>query len=367
MPRRAVFDHLLFFTVAILAIGGVFIVGSASGYMAMNDRGDPTAYLLRQGMFLLIGMLLLVGATNFRYQRLASKPLLLVLFAGCVLALLTALAMPPINHAHRWIPLGVFRLQPSEFVKIFAVIFMSFMLSRHESVLNDTRRFMIPCGVVLGLLCYLIVIEPDLGSVVLIGAVAATMTFVAGLQWKKLGAVLALGALLFVTLIAIKPYRRDRIHNYFDGLLDPSLQSIEASSQLGQSLIAIGSGGISGVGFGRGQQKAFFVPDTHTDFIFSVIGEELGMLGAMALLAAYLLIFWRGLRAAARAPDRFGFYLALGITVLLVMQGLINICVCLGLLPTKGLTLPFISYGGSSLLATMTAAGLLLNISQQSN
>ncbi len=180
---------------------------------------------------------------------------------------------------------------------------------------------------------------------------------------KAILATAGIGALGFVAAVLAEPYRMGRIGAF----LDPGSDALGANFQLNQSLIAVGSGGLTGVGLGQGQQKAYFLPAAHTDFIFSVVGEELGLIGTVGVLLAFLVVFWRGMRSALRAPDRFGFYLALGLTHLLVLQGLINMCVCLGLLPTKGLPLPFISYGGSSLLASMAAMGLLLNVSQHSN
>jgi cell division protein FtsW len=271
--------------------------------------------------------------------------------------------MPAMSGAHRWIPLGPLRFQPSEFAKLFTVVFMAHVLSRKEDQVNDPWTVSLPCFVVVGTLAFLVFIEPDMGSAVMLVAVACLMIFVAGLSWRAIAALGSLGLLAFVAGVLAKDYRLMRLKAF----LDPSADALGSSFQLNQSLIAIGSGGLTGTGLGQGQQKAFFLPAVHTDFIFSVIGEELGLIGTAALLAAFLLIFWRGMRTSFRAPDRFGFYLALGITNLLVLQALINMGVCLGLLPTKGLPLPFISYGGSSLLASMAATGLLLNISQHSN
>jgi cell division protein FtsW len=183
------------------------------------------------------------------------------------------------------------------------------------------------------------------------------------LRWTYSAAFSALAAICFVIGIKIEPYRWERIKAFFDPWADPH----DAGFQLIQSLVAFGNGGLTGVGLGQGQQKAFFLPAAHTDFIFSIVGEELGLIGSMTLLIAFMTLFWRGIRASLRAPDRFTSYLALGLTSLLVLQGLINMLICVGLLPTKGLPLPFVSYGGSSLLASMVAMGLLLNVSQHSN
>jgi cell division protein FtsW len=357
------YDPWLFFTASLLAVGGLLMVGSASNYVALEHATDPSAFFWKHLMHLLLGFGALLAALSFRYQQLAERRIVVALLAACFVSLVLVLAMPAMSGAHRWIPLGPLRFQPSEFAKLFTVVFMAHVLSRKEDQVNDPWTVSLPCFVVVGTLAFLVFIEPDMGSAVMLVAVACLMIFVAGLNWRAIAALGSLGLLAFVAGVLAKDYRLMRLKAF----LDPSADALGSSFQLNQSLIAIGSGGLTGTGLGQGQQKAFFLPAVHTDFIFSVIGEELGLIGTAALLAAFLLIFWRGMRTSFRAPDRFGFYLALGITNLLVLQALINMGVCLGLLPTKGLPLPFISYGGSSLLASMAATGLLLNISQHSN
>jgi cell division protein FtsW len=242
------------------------------------------------------------------------------------------------------------------------------MLSRKQERINDLKAVLVPCAAVVGTLAYLIFIEPDLGSATMLVLVAGVMTFAAGLHWKYIVAGGVVGAAGLGIGIATAPYRWERVRAWWAIWSDPAAaDSLGSNFQLDQSLVAIGSGGLTGVGLGQGQAKALYVPASHTDFIFSVIGEELGLLGTGLLLVAFLVIFWRGLRAAVQAPDRFGFYIALGITSLIVLQAMTNMAVCLGLLPTKGLPLPLISYGGSSLLASMIALGLLFNVSQHSN
>jgi cell division protein FtsW len=357
------YDPWLFFTASLLAVGGLLMVGSASNYVALEYATDPSAFLWKHLVHLLLGFGALLAAQSFRYQQLADRRLVTMLLAGCVVSLLVVLAMPAVGGAHRWIPIGPLNLQPSELAKLVTVIFMAYMLSRKEARVNDIWSVPIPCLIVVGTLGFLVFIEPDLGSAVMLVSTACLMIFVAGLSWKAIVALGGLGGVAFVFGVLAKDYRLARVKSF----LDPSADALGTSFQLNQSLIAVGSGGLTGTGLGQGQQKAFFLPAVHTDFIFSVIGEELGLLGTLAVLVAFLMIFWRGMRAALRAPDAFGFYLALGLTSLLVLQALINMGVCLGLLPTKGLPLPFISYGGSSLLASMAGIGLLLNVSQHSN
>ncbi|HKQ59743.1 MAG TPA: putative lipid II flippase FtsW [Candidatus Polarisedimenticolaceae bacterium] len=361
MARRVAFDGWLFVTASLLAIGGLIMVGSASNYVALQ-HGSPSAFYWRHSLHLLLGFAALGVMLSVDYRRIADRRVISGLVIGCFAALVLVLAMPSAGGAHRWFPLGPVKLQPSEFAKLVAVLFMAWMLSRKEEQIDDVWSVHGPCLAVIGTMATLVVIEPDLGSAVMLVLVAGVMIFVAGLRWKYVLVVLGLCALGLVASLLAQPYRLERIRAF----LDPSADALGSSFQLSQSLIAVGSGGLAGVGLGQGQQKAYYIPAAHTDFIFSVIGEELGLIGTVLLLGAFLTLFWRGMRTARRAPDRFGFYVALGLTSMLVLQALLNMGVCVGLLPTKGLPLPFISYGGSSLLASMIATGLLLNVSQHS-
>jgi cell division protein FtsW len=363
MPKRMAYDPWLFITAACLALGGLFMVGSASSYIAMELGQNPSTYLWKHLLHLALGVLALIAVLSFRYQRLEDSRIIMILLVGCIAMLILVLAMPEANGARRWFPVGPLKLQPSEFAKLIAVLFTAYVLARKDKKVNEFWAVPAPCFGVVMALAILVLIEPDLGSAVMLVTVTCVMIFVAGLSWKFIALASGAGIVGFIISIFMEPYRWTRIKSF----MDPSLDVTGAGFQLNQSLIALGNGGLTGAGLGHGQQKAFYLPAAHTDFIFSVIGEELGLVGTCLLLVAFLLVFWRGMRAASRAPDRFGFYLALGITNLLVLQALINICVCVGLLPTKGLPLPFISYGGSSLLVSMAALGLLLNVSQHSN
>jgi cell division protein FtsW len=363
MPRRTAYDPWLLFTAALLGLAGLFMVGSSSSYLAMEMGHDPSSYFWKHLLHLLLGCGALIATLSFRYQRLADRRVMALLVAGCLAALILVLAMPEVSGARRWFPLGPLKLQPSEFAKLVVVLLMAYILSRKEERVNEFWSVPAPCFGVVGAMAFLVLIEPDLGSAMMLVFVAGVMIFAAGLSLRYVGLVGALGAVTLIISVIFVPYRLKRVFAFFS----PSSDAFGANFQLNQSLIALGTGGATGAGLGHGHQKAFYLPAAHTDFIFSVIGEEVGLFGTVALLVAFLVIFWRGMRAAYHAPDRFGFYLALGITNLLVLQALINMCVCLGLLPTKGLPLPFISYGGSSLLASMVATGLLLNVSQHSN
>jgi cell division protein FtsW len=358
-----VYDRWLFFTAGLLVVAGLFMVGSASQYLAMSEGKTPYAILLKQAIHLMVGIAGLVAALSLPYEKLAQRWVVLLLIGLSVAGLLTVLMMPAAGGAQRWIRWGPFTVQPSEFAKLAVVVFMAWMLARKKDRINELWSVPVPCMAVVGILAYLVYVEPDLGSATMLVALACVMLFVAGVRWRYIGVATAVGLVGFVVAVIAEPYRLERVKAF----LRPDADSLGAGFQLSQSLIALGSGGVTGVGPGQGQQKAFFLPAAHTDFIFSVVGEELGLVGTGVLLLAFVLLFWRGMRTAMRAPDRFGFFLALGITNLLVLQALINMAVCSGLLPTKGLPLPFISYGGSSLVASMVAVGLLLNVSKHSN
>jgi cell division protein FtsW len=363
MARRVIFDPWLLLITAVLVGGGWFMVGSASNYVALEFGKSPSAYGWRHLLHLLLGCGALLAMLSFPYQKLAERWVVRTVVGISMAALVFVLSMPEICDARRWIPLLVFNFQPSEFAKLAIVLYMSWVLSRNQEKVNDFWTVPLPCLLVVGTTALLVVVEPDLGSAVVPVVVAGVMIFIAGLRWRYLMGFAGFGALAFAAAVLAEPYRLARITNFIDPWSDP----IDKGYQLCQSLIAFGNGGLTGMGLGGGSQRALFLPAPHTDFIFSVVGEDFGLIGCGVVLAAFLLLFWRGLRAAMRAPDRFGFYLALGITSTLVLQGLINMGVCVGLLPTKGLPLPFISYGGSSLLVSMTAMGLLLNVSLHSN
>jgi cell division protein FtsW len=363
VPKRLVHDHWLFFTATLLALAGMFMVGSASTHVGLDSTQDPSAYLWRHLVNLTLGFVGLVAAMSFDYRRLSDGRLVVVLLGLSATLLILVLAMPASGGAHRWLHLGVLRFQPSELAKLVTVIFMAYILAKKDGQVNDIWAVPIPGSVVVGSLAFLVLIEPDLGSAAMLVTVACVMVFAAGIGWRYITLGGGLLAGIFTVAVIAEPYRLKRILAF----LDPTADVQGVNFQLQQSFIALGNGGLIGTGFGHGQQKWHYLPEAHTDFIFSVIGEEVGLIGTGVLLTAFLVLFWRGMRTATRVPDRFGFFLALGITHLIVLQALVNMCVCLGLLPTKGLPLPLISYGGSSLLVSMTAVGLLLNVSQHSN
>ena len=364
MPKRRSFDRWLLLTAALMAFCGLFMVGSASHYVAMSLGKDPTYFLIRHGAFLAVGLATMAGAMALPLQRLDRPAVVGGVFAASLAMLLLVLAMPAAGGAHRWFRVGPLGFQPSELAKIATVLLLAYLLSRRSvDQVNDFRATLGPVAALVGAMVLLIVIEPDLGSAVMVLAAAAVMLFVAGLRFRFLGAALGIGIVFVGLAILAQPYRMERIKTFLDPGSDPQ----GTGFQLAQSRLAVGSGGLSGVGFGMGQQKAFYLPAPHTDFIFSVVGEEFGLLGTLTMLTGAGFVAWRGIRATLGAPNRFAFYVALGGTMLIVLQALIHMGVCVGLLPTKGLPFPLLSYGGSSLIASFAVIGLILNVSQHSN
>lgn len=364
MPKRRSYDRWLLLTAALMAFAGLFLVGSASHYVAMSMGKEPTYFLVRHGIFLIAGLAAMAGAMALPVHLLDDRRVVSCLVGLSIVLLLLVLAMPAAGGAHRWFRLGPLGLQPSELAKIATVVLLAFVLSRRSAEqVNELRATLLPVGALIGAMVFLIVIEPDLGSAVMVLATAAVMLFVAGLKFRYVGAALGAGVVFVGLAILAQPYRIERIKSF----LDPSSDPQGAGFQLAQSRLAVGSGGVTGVGFGMGQQKAYYLPAPHTDFIFSVVGEEFGLIGTLTLAAGAALIAWRGLRATMGAPHRFAFYAALGGTMLIVLQSLIHMGVCVGLLPTKGLPFPLVSYGGSSLIASFAVIGMILNVSQHSN
>jgi cell division protein FtsW len=277
--------------------------------------------------------------------------------------LLAALFTHPINGASRWLSLGFVSIQPSEFAKVVIIMFIASLLEKRMDRIDEPQHALLPIGIVLGGLVGLILIEPDLGTSVSIVVIAAVMVFAAGINYRYVVGLFLVSLPAIYALLAFSEYRRRRVLAF----LDPWSNPLGDSWQMVQSMIAVGTGGWFGRGLMGGVQKLFYLPEPHNDFIYAVISEELGLLGASVVLACFCIITWRGLRTALRAPDRFGSFLALGLTVMVAFQAFFNISVVLGLLPTKGIPLPLVSYGGSSLLINMVGMGILLNVSQHAS
>jgi cell division protein FtsW len=369
MPRAVQPDRWLFVATLALCLVGQLMVFSASAMTAREQYGSAYTFLGRQLVWLGLGVAGMFWLMRLDYRRLRQPA---VIFTGLavILVLLVAVFFFDKAHAtHRWIRLGPVGIQPSEFAKLAVILYLAWFLELRRAVrgargadaVNHVVRSLLPAlGPVL-LVVGLVLLQPDLGTAFEIFLVALALLFVAGLSLRYL-LWASLAALPAIYLLVVRvPYRYNRIISFLNPEVDPQ----GGGFQLLQSLIAVGSGGFAGVGFMESRQKLFYLPEAHTDFIYAVLCEEWGFLGGVAVLALFGVYGWRGMRTAMKAPDDFGRLVALGITVLATSQALINLSVVLGLLPTKGIPLPFVSYGGSSLLVMLLATGVLLNISQQ--
>ncbi|MFY9609913.1 MAG: putative lipid II flippase FtsW [Blastocatellia bacterium] len=358
--RELPVDRVLLATVLGLTLFGAVMVYSASAILAEKNYGSQFYFLARQGLWAVAGIAAMAVAMCIDYRHY-KRPVVLCSLLGATIAMLVlVLFLPTVNETHRWIRYGrYFSLQPSEIAKLALTCFLGVFLERQVREIENLKKTFLRAVAVAGLLIVLVAIEPDLGTALALGAVFVVVMFQAGtpLRYLALLAIPVVPAMIYMLLV---PWRFQRILAF----LDPWKYQSSWGFQPVQSMIAIGSGGTSGVGFAAGKQKLFYLPAPHTDFIFAVIGEELGLIGAGTVVLLFGLIAWRGFRAARFAPDLFGQLLAVGLTTMIIAQALFNISVTLSLVPTKGIPLPFISSGGSSLAISLFAAGALLNVSK---
>ncbi len=367
MPRTLQIDRRLFGVTVGLCLVGAVMVFSSSAVVAREQYHNGYWFLLRQLVWLAFGLAGMYALMNLDYKKLRQPKVIFTGLGLVFLMLLGVFFLDRTHQTHRWIRMGPLGIQPSELAKLVVILYLAWFLElrrrRREYDVNDVMNTLLPAlGPVL-LLAGLVIVEPDLGTALMILLVALTLFYVSGLSMRYLGYV-ALGALPFFYFFVVRvPYRYQRVLSFLSPNADPQGHGF----QLLQSLIAVGSGGLTGVGLMESRQKLFYLPEAHTDFIFAVISEELGYIGAIAVVALFAYYGWRGIRVALKAPDEFGRLLALGITTMVVGQAMINLSVVLGLMPTKGISLPFISYGGSSLLVMLLATGVLLNISQHAD
>jgi cell division protein FtsW len=364
MSRKLTYDTWLFGAAMLIVVIGLVMIYSASAIIAVQKFGasSPYLFLTRQVIFGIAGGTLMLLLMHVETRRLADKRLIGALMFIDLVALVVALFQRPINGTHRWIVFSHFQLQPSEFAKPVVILFLAYALARREEKINDLISTLLPLAFVIALFAGLIVLGPDFGTAATLVLVASGMIFAAGISWQRVALFSTALIPAAVALALGAAYRRDRLFTFMNPEADPRGKGFQAM----QSLIALGTGGLKGLGIGNGRQKLFFLPEPHTDFIFSIIGEELGFAGAVFLLAAFAFLAWRGFRVARHSQERFAFYAAIGFTLMIVVPALINVSVALCLLPTKGLPLPLVSYGGSSLIASLIAVGMLLNLSQQS-
>ncbi len=360
MARKLSPDKWLFAATVGLVLFGVVMVYSSSAMLAQSEHHGSFYYVTKQAIWTAIGLVAMLAAMQFDYQRLRDRRIVYGLLLLTVFMLLAVFAFPRINGAHRWIRFHQFSIQPSEISKLVLAIFLAYFLEKRVGEEREFWRTFIPCGAVTALLAGLTVIEPDFGTSMMLAVTFVIVVYTAGGRLSHLAMAAAPALVVAAGLLIFVPWRMARLVTFLDPWADPQKKGF----QVVQSLIAVGSGGTNGLGFAQGKQKMLFLPFAHSDFIFAVVAEELGLIGTLAVLSAFALFLWRGIRISLLAPDRFGRLLAMGIVTGIVAQALFNMSVVLSLVPTKGIPLPFISYGGSSLVPTLAAVGILLNISE---
>jgi cell division protein FtsW len=363
MARKLKSDKLLFTATLLLVCTSIVMVYSASAVVAREKWQDPYRFLFKQAAWVLIGLSLVPIVMRIDYRSYRQPIVIWTALGVAAVALVAVLFSTPVNGASRWLHVGPLGVQPSELAKIALILFTAALLERRMDRIDDLSYALLPIGLTTGLIVGLIVVEPDLGTAVSVLVIACSMVFAAGVSYRYvIGLALVSLPALYLVVMA-KQYRAQRMLAFLDPWSDPQ----GSGYQMIQSMIAVGTGGIFGAGLMRGVQKLFYLPEPHNDFIYAVIAEELGLLGATTVLACFCVITWRGLRTAARAPDRFGAFLAVGLTTMIAFQALLNISVVTGLAPTKGIPLPFVSAGGSSLLINLLGMAILLNVSQHAS
>ena len=366
MHHKGHYDRTLLFAVLMLLVVSVVMVYSSSSVVALTTYDDSAFFMKRQLLWAIVGLALMAITMRIDYRQLSGQRVVVSLMAVSLL-LLAATLVPgigrTINGSRRWLRLGMLSFQPAELAKFALVVYMSYYIAKKGDRVRDFMDGLVPAYVVTAVFLGVAVFQPDFGSAMTLAGVSGVLLFAGGANVLHLVGTLAAALPFIAFAVAHKAYRWRRIIAFLDPWSDPQ----GAGHQIIQSFLAFGSGGIFGRGLGEGRQKLLFLPERHSDFIYAVIGEELGLIGALAVLFLFLLILWRGIRVALAVDDPFSRLLALGITLLICLQGLINMAVVTGLLPTKGIALPLVSYGGSSLVISMAALGVLLNISKETS
>ncbi len=361
MAKRVSVDRWMFTVTTVLVFIGLVMIFSASAVMAKERFGSAYEFLLKQLVWAVAGLIAMVIAMKVDYKRLQHPALVFTSLGVTTLLLVSVFFLDRAHGTHRWFHLGPVSLQPSEMAKPALILFLAWFLHDKIEAIADWRNTMIPAIVPTAVFLALIVFQPDLGTAIACAGITACILFVAGIRVRYFGYALIASIVPLYFLIFHVSYRRDRILAFLNPYADPK----GFGFHIIQSLIAVATGGVTGLGLMEGKQKLFYLPEPHTDFIFAVTAEELGLMGALVVVALFGIFLWRGTRAALRTQDNFGRFLAVGITAMIVLQAFINISVVLGLMPTKGIPLPFVSYGGSSLFVTLMCVGVLLNITKQ--
>ena len=358
--RRRPIDPWLLLAVALLLLIGEVMVFNTTYFYAFEHFGDPYRFVWKHQIAIVlggVGLFVAASIPSASYRRL-TYPVLALAFLGLLIVFLPGVAP---GKVHRWIDLGPLNFQPSELAKGAMALYLAHFLTKKADRITSFVLGLFPPLLIVGAAVVLIVLEPDLGGAVFISLILFAFFFIAGARPRHLAILTVCGLVLLACAIVTASYRSDRLASFFD----PAAPKQGKGYQLNQSLLAFGAGGVKGVGLGESRQKMFYLPEAHTDFIFAVVGEETGLWGTAGILSLFLLLGVRGLRITVRHPQPFGRLLAFGYTFLLVCQAGLNMAVVLGLLPTKGLPLPFISYGGSSLVMTLVYAGVLLSLSRE--
>jgi cell division protein FtsW len=361
MAKRVSVDRWLFTVTAILVFVGLVMVFSASAVMAKERFGSPYTFVLKQLFWAVAGIVAMIAAMKIDYRRYKHPAVVFSLLAVTTILLLAVFALDRSHNTHRWIHWGGFSFEPSELAKPALILFLAFFLETRFRQIEDWRNMLLPAVAPTMIFLVLIVAQPDLGTAIALAGITAAILFVAGMQMRYFGYAFLASILPLYFLLFHVSWRRDRILAFLNPYADPR----GTGFHIIQSLIAVSTGGLTGVGLMEGKQKLFYLPEPHTDFIFAVTAEELGLVGSLFVVILFAIFLWRGTRTALRTSDPFGRFLAVGITSMVILQAFINISVVLGLMPTKGIPLPFVSYGGSSLFVTLACVGVLLNISKQ--
>lgn len=361
MAKRVSVDRWLFTVTMLLVFVGLVMVFSASAVMARERFGSPYAFLSKQLVWAAAGLVAMVVAMRVDYRRYKNPALVFSLLGITTLLLISVFFLDRSHNTHRWFRVGAFSFQPSELAKPVLILFLAYFLEARTKTMDDWRNTLLPAAAPVLMMLGLIVLQPDLGTAIACAGIAACILYVAGMRMRYFGYAFGASLLPLYFLIFHVSWRRDRILAF----LNPYADRQKTGFHIIQSLIAVGIGGVTGTGLMEGKQKLFYLPEPHTDFIFAVTAEELGLVGAMAVVTLFAIFLWRGMRASGRTEDVFGRYLAVGITGMVVLQAFINISVVLGMMPTKGIPLPLVSYGGSSLFFTLACVGVLLNITKQ--
>jgi cell division protein FtsW len=363
MAKRVGVDKWMFCVTLLLVLFGLAMVFSSSAVMAKERFGSPYTFVLRQAGYAVFGLLSMVVLMKVDYRRYNKPNVVFPAVAITVLCLLGAFVMRDSHATHRWIKFGIFSFQPSEIAKPTLVLFLAWFLQDRMQQIDDWRNTLLPAALPSLLFIVLILKEPDLGTALVCAVVTAMMLYLAGMEKKYFAyAAVAAAPVLYWMLFRV-PWRRARMLAFLNPWKDPQGSGFHTI----QSLIAVGTGGLHGLGYMEGRQKLFYLPEPHTDFIFANIAEELGLLGAVVIIALFITLGYRGLRTASLSKDPFARFLAFGITATILIQAFFNVSVVLALVPTKGITLPFISYGGTSLFFTLASVGVLLNLSRETD